>query len=991
MTRLGARSLPVPAGALLSLAAITAAVLVSYNRVIFQGLVLSGYDVQTYFFPIRSYASQALLNGEIPLWNPHVFMGVPFLANPQTAVFYPLNLALLPLDPARAVSLSVVFHVWLAAVGALVFARRVLNLGWMPSTVAALAFGLGGVLSGQSGHPNQLAVIAWVPFVLWMVWSMSGSRVAWSTLGLSLVVALQILAGHPQQAYMSVAIAAAFLLFAFLVRHRHGTPVDLRQVASRGGLFVGALALGIALAAIQVLPSLLLSSLSIRSGGLSLFESGSFSLPAGALGPALLPSFIYVPSSQEFLAFVGFTATWLAAVGIFAPDRRRFVFFFAALAAVSLILAVGPATPVFRVAHAVIPGFDLFRVPARWLLGLNISLAFLAGIGLDHVQRRHSDWSRRTIAALGTAVAAVSIAAVISVVAIGHIPPTVPVVWAIAGVLAMGVLALVLSKPGQLAVIVPVAVAVELIVAQRPFELARPVPMEAYSNPGPVVSLLPTDLEAPRTLGLADPSYEINDRDRAILASRHQEELGYPTFLQFLISLKYRDTLSPNLPMAYLRSSPDGYDGGVLPTRDFVLLKDALSAGAALAPDAILRNQVIGLPDRKTLDLLGAGYLIVDRKSDIEVDRFFFDTEIELDVEAASTKTVPFAEEIRVSDIAVIGDAAVHENASHPDSAGWLDILRGQDVLASMPVSLGASTPGEKFALDIGDSIATDLTAAAYVSKHVFDTAELADRIRIRSASDVRLTVRAITATDESGRSHPLPLRTEDPLQLIHWTDVKVYKDPNPQQRAFLVESFALADDREAAGMALRSGEFDPRTVAVLEKDDRRESPSRRLVGWFGDRLRDAGLRSPRARFGALDSPAAGSLTAGAIGVAESSLGIPKFDLDSAPANGAARIRFHGQRRVEVAVETANRGILVVGNAIYPGWRARIDGVEVPLMRANMLFMAVLVPAGSHEVVLSYEPLDFTLGAAVSIASSAALLTAALTVGLVSRRRKRRG
>jgi uncharacterized membrane protein YfhO len=116
---------------------------------------------------------------------------------------------------------------------------------------------------------------------------------------------------------------------------------------------------------------------------------------------------------------------------------------------------------------------------------------------------------------------------------------------------------------------------------------------------------------------------------------------------------------------------------------------------------------------------------------------------------------------------------------------------------------------------------------------------------------------------------------------------------------------------------------------------------------------------------------------------------MPTFDLNSGPADGAVRVRFHERGRVGVAVETATSAILVVGDAIYPGWRARIDGVEVPLMRANMLFMAVLVPVGSHEVVFSYEPSAFSLGAAVSIASLAALVTAALLLGLKGRRKMR--
>ena len=989
MTRSGARPLPGAASALLSVAAITAAVTISYHRVIFEGLVLSGYDTQTYFFPIRSYASRILLGGEAPLWNPHLFMGAPFLANPQAAVFYPLNLMLMPLDAARAVSLSVVIHVWLAAVGALVFARRVLNLRWIPSTTAALAFGLGGMLSGQTGHPNQLAVIAWLPLALWMVWLISTCRAGWPALGLGLIVSLQILAGHPQQLYMSTAFCTAFLIFALLAHRRDGESWNWRDAALRGGLYVSALALGAAMAAVQILPSLLLSSLSIRSGGLALYEAGSFSLTPGALGPALLPSFIYSPSSQEFLAFAGFTAIWLAALALFAPVRRRFALFFAALALVCIALSVGPATPVFRVAHAAVPGFDLFRVPARWLLGLNISLAFLAGMGLDYLLGLNSGWSRRTLAALAAALTAVGAAAAISVISDGNIPDTVPNVWAVAAVLSLGILALVLTRPKRWAFLIPLAVTAELVAAQRPLELAKPVPIEAYSDSGAIVSLLPGGAGAPRVLGLADPSYEINDADRAVLASRHQEALGYPTFLEFLISLKYRDTFSPNLPAAYVRSSPDGYDGGVLPTRDFVSFKDALLPGAALAPDAIFRNQIEGVPDRRMLDLLGVGYLIVDRKNDLDVDGVFFDREIDLSIEPGGAVTVPFANDIRVSEVAVIGEVTAGEGGDAVETSGWIETLRGETVLASILVSPGASLSGGKFAIEIGDSIVTDLTASSYVSKGKIDSPGLADGFRVRSAPGVQFTVRAVTVTNDQGKAIPLPLRTTDPLEILHWTDAKVYRNPNPFPRVYLVDSFAVTDGPEAATAALRSDGFDPRELVLLEKSNTSALPSRPLLGWFGDRLRDAGLRGPRARAGALGQDHLANLVGKAAGARVESPEIPTFDLGAGNARGDARVVSYEPGRVSVTVETTENVILVLGDAIYPGWKARIDGEEASLMRANMLFKAVLVPAGSHEVVFSYESNAFLLGTRISIASLVALLAAAVALSLWDRRKAR--
>lgn len=53
----------------------------------------------------------------------------------------------------------------------------------------------------------------------------------------------------------------------------------------------------------------------------------------------------------------------------------------------------------------------------------------------------------------------------------------------------------------------------------------------------------------------------------------------------------------------------------------------------------------------------------------------------------------------------------------------------------------------------------------------------------------------------------------------------------------------------------------------------------------------------------------------------------------------------------------------------YPGWKAFIDGREVPLYRADYLFQTVYVPEGEHEVVFSYQPISAIMGAAFSLAA----------------------
>ncbi|MDE2815372.1 MAG: hypothetical protein OXK81_01575, partial [Chloroflexota bacterium] len=71
---------------------LTAVVTAFFWKALLTDRVLAGYDLSTYFYPYRQYAAMALRQANLPLWNPYLFQGVPFLANQQTAVLYPPNL-----------------------------------------------------------------------------------------------------------------------------------------------------------------------------------------------------------------------------------------------------------------------------------------------------------------------------------------------------------------------------------------------------------------------------------------------------------------------------------------------------------------------------------------------------------------------------------------------------------------------------------------------------------------------------------------------------------------------------------------------------------------------------------------------------------------------------------------------------------------------------------------------------------------------------------
>ena len=90
---------------------------------------------------------------------------------------------------------------------------------------------------------------------------------------------------------------------------------------------------------------------------------------------------------------------------------------------------------------------------------------------------------------------------------------------------------------------------------------------------------------------------------------------------------------------------------------------------------------------------------------------------------------------------------------------------------------------------------------------------------------------------------------------------------------------------------------------------------------------------------------------------------------------------------------SASENKLVVFSEIWTskGWTMRIDGQESPLLRANYLLRAAMVPAGQHEIVMRYEPKIWKVGGIVSLVSSLAIIlfaVATIVLSLVKKKEK---
>jgi len=334
------------------------------------GQVLAGHDMVAYYFGAWDIVREGLRAGRLTLWEPGIFGGFPFLAQPQQNTFYPPNWINLLLPTRVGVTWLMVFHVWLAGFGLYLFARQ-MGARRLPAVLGGVGFAYGGLLAGRlwAGHVPVYAVFIWTPLLLTaLVWAVDraadGRRgraaavVAGATFGLAL------LAGHiPSFLYVGL-IWAAFVGYLLLTR-----PGARRRVVGVAGLSA---AVGLALAAVQLVPFLQFSLVSGRVATADYAFATDYSFPPAHLITLLVPEFFgeplrvgywSVPTFEELTYYAG----GLAVLGLVLALRRptRLTWFYVALIVVGLWLAMGRYSILYELAYRFLPPFRLVRAPGR--------------------------------------------------------------------------------------------------------------------------------------------------------------------------------------------------------------------------------------------------------------------------------------------------------------------------------------------------------------------------------------------------------------------------------------------------------------------------------------------------------------------------------------------------------------------------------------------------------------------------------------------------
>ncbi len=373
-------------------------------------------DFPAQFWAFATFEARQLSAGHLPLWNPYTFAGSPFWADAQSAVLYPFSLLTLVISGAAggfslfALELEAIFHFWLAAAFMYLFARRVTQSRGA-GVVAAVVFAFGGYLTGYPSQ--QLAVLevdVWLPLILFFIDRAFLRRTPAETtlrpspnlrdlLAAGTAWGLALLAGHPQSwmlvGYTMVAYGILIQNVKFktqkmkddrLAEGHHASRIThhairFTQYILRNSIYLLIpIALGFALAAVQLLPAVEYTRLSVRAAGVYDKMAGGFPL-TDAL-QLLLPGVV----SQYSPLYVGGAGLLLALLAAFWM-RNRFTVFWAGWGALALLISFGGNTFLYSPLYLSVPGFSIFRGQERWAFVVAFSLAVLAGYGASRLRR----------------------------------------------------------------------------------------------------------------------------------------------------------------------------------------------------------------------------------------------------------------------------------------------------------------------------------------------------------------------------------------------------------------------------------------------------------------------------------------------------------------------------------------------------------------------------------------------------------------------------
>jgi hypothetical protein len=357
------------------------------------------------FLPWLNYSFDAILHGELPLWNPLNGLGSPLLANYQCALFYPLNWFLILIYKifgikglASGLTLSIVLHLYFSSLGMSTLLKYLKR--------SYLSCYLGGMIWAFSGYAiSRISFFTMIWSFSWVSWIILGvflirdvqkyQKIKWGLI-LSVLFSMQLLSGHAQTSYFTIILAALFMLF----------PVKIKLLEKVKNLFrlFSAIFVSILLSSIQLIPTIEYLRLSQRSQEVGFDYAANFSYWPLRIISTIFGNFWGHPGLTRFFGggtfwednlYIGVFPFLLTIMILIIIVRKRkasliiggekeFILGLFVISVIAFLFSLGKNFVLFPFFYKYVPTFNMFQAPSRFLIISSFCLSIISAFAFDY-------------------------------------------------------------------------------------------------------------------------------------------------------------------------------------------------------------------------------------------------------------------------------------------------------------------------------------------------------------------------------------------------------------------------------------------------------------------------------------------------------------------------------------------------------------------------------------------------------------------------------
>lgn len=368
--------------------------LIYFFPVIFSSQTFASRDIYIFFNPRRFFAAETIRNGTIPLWNPYLASGVPFLANLQSSIFYPLSIIYYILPFQLGFKYFIILHYYLAGLFMYLLMRQ-WRYDTYSSLISAIAFMFGGYMISILDNVAFLTSAVWLPLImLFFDRYLREGKLGYLVIT-GIIVGLQILGGDASFYVLSTFIMMSTYLLYYLVAEK---PPHFRKKYKTLLAIPIAWLIGLSLSSIQLIPFIEFVYHSTRMEGFSFEKIAKWSLHPLELMQLLVPYFYgtTVPLCRWFgqlwldTIYLGILPLLLVMFNLWY-SRNKLNVFLLIIIFFSLFMALGEYNPIFSWCQY-IPIINMIQFPVKFFFLASFSLALMTGMGcsslFDKLMRR---------------------------------------------------------------------------------------------------------------------------------------------------------------------------------------------------------------------------------------------------------------------------------------------------------------------------------------------------------------------------------------------------------------------------------------------------------------------------------------------------------------------------------------------------------------------------------------------------------------------------